>query len=236
MLQRLEPKSLTLKMPLTDDEHGEESALECGYEKITITTPEETILIIAPPLEPEVSEPIVIDPESSRVNAPICAFCGQATEQLHQSELYRISCCPTKLKSFLTPEIFSMPKTKPLPSGIHKVSICRQCAEIALHELLDPNDPEVIAETKQIEEEIDFQVRRARDLDKIIMTGGLRVFRICEQDKMLKEYTRANSTNAEGVDITWGSWKTFEKFKTKKALYERVKELEQEPNVIFDGR
>ena len=82
-----------------------------------------------------------------------------------------------------------------------------------------------------------FSARRARDLDKILRTGIFRIFRVDEYAKILKQYTTANSTTAEGIEsITWGSWKVFEKFETKKALMNRVKELEQEPDVIFDGR
>ena len=66
--------------------------------------------------------------------------------------------------------------------------------------------------------------------------GCLRIFYISEHQKMIKQYTRANSTSAEGIDITWGSWKTFQKFDTKKAMTERVEELEQETDIIFDGR
>ena len=53
----------------------------------------------------------------------------------------------------------------------------------------------------------------------------------------MKTHRFANSTAAEGIKhITRGSWKTAEKFDTKKAMMQRVKELEQEPDVIFDGR
>ena len=45
-----------------------------------------------------------------------------------------------------------------------------------------------------------------------------------------------NSTTAEGIDnITWGSWKTFETFTTKRAMMERVQELQQDNTIIFDG-
>lgn len=126
-----------------------------------------------------------------------------------------------------------------LYSGVNPtIKICRTCAATAQIDLLHPNDSEVIVECQQIEEQYihNFQPRRSSDLDKIIQTGCLRIFCISEHQKMIKQYTRANSTIAEGVDITWGSWKTFEKFNTKKAMMERAKELENESDVIFDGR
>ena len=96
----------------------------------------------------------------------------------------------------------------------------------------------MIAEFQQFKQECihDFQARRTRDLDKILLTETLKILYISEQEKIIKQYTRANSTTAEVDEITWGSWKVFERFDTKKAMMERVKELEQEPDVIFDGR
>lgn len=81
-----------------------------------------------------------------------------------------------------------------------------------------------------------FRARRSRDLDKILQAGTLKVFSISEHEKLIKQYTIANSTIAEVDKITWGSWKTFERFDSKKAMMERVRELEQESDVIFDGR
>ena len=118
------------------------------------------------------------------------------------------------------------------------VAICCKCAAKAQIALLHPNDPDVIAEFQQFKQECihDFQARRTRDLDKILLTETLKILYISEQEKIIKQYTRANSTTAEVDEITWGSWKVFERFDTKKAMMERVKELEQEPDVIFDGR
>lgn len=120
----------------------------------------------------------------------------------------------------------------------NNTAICRTCAAKAQIELLHPNNPEVLAECQQLEQEClhDFQARRTRDLDKILQTGVLKILYISEHEKIIKHYTRANSTTAEVDEITWGSWKVFEKFETKKAMMDRVKELEQESDVIFDGR
>lgn len=121
----------------------------------------------------------------------------------------------------------------------NRTAICRQCAAKAHIALLHTDDPEVIAdECQQSEQDYihDFQPRRTRDLEKILRTGSLRIFYVSEHERIIKQFTRAKSTTAEGVHITLGSWKTFEKFDTKKAMMDRVKELEQESDVIFDGR
>lgn len=74
-----------------------------------------------------------------------------------------------------------------------------------------------------------------RDRDKI-MRAGLRLFQIDGYYKELKEYTPARNSTAEGVDIsTWGSWKRFETFPTKKALKARIEELEDNPTIIFEN-
>lgn len=119
------------------------------------------------------------------------------------------------------------------------VAICRKCASKAQIVLLHSNDPEVIAECQQMEHEImsGFDPRRTGDLDKILQTGVLRIFRVDEYAKVLKQYTLANSTIADGIErITWGSWKIVEKFDTKKALKAKVLELVKESDCIFDGK
>ena len=129
-----------------------------------------------------------------------------------------------------------------LYSGVNPCTkICRTCASKAKIELLHPDDSEVIAECQQMEEnEImsgRFEPRRTGDLDKILRTGVLRIFRVDEYAKALKQYTLANSTIAEGIErITWGSWKIVERFDTKKALKARVLELIKELDCIFDGK
>lgn len=75
-----------------------------------------------------------------------------------------------------------------------------------------------------------FQPRRGSDLDKILRAGTLRIFRISEHEKKLKEYTKSN-----GDIQSQGTWKTFETFETKKTMMERVQELQQDNTIIFDG-
>lgn len=109
--------------------------------------------------------------------------------------------------------------------------ICRTCAQKALHELLDPDAADVLRESQRSE---DFSFY-SRDCDKI-MRSGLRLFRVDTQEKMIKEYTPVNSTSMEGVNMeNYGSWKHFEKFDTKKALKERIVELEDNPTHIFEN-
>lgn len=120
----------------------------------------------------------------------------------------------------------------------NNTAICRQCAAKAQIELLHPDDPEVLAECQQLEQECihDFHARRTRDLDKILQTGTLKILYVSEHEKIIKQYTQASTTTAEVDEITWGSWKVFEKFETKKAMMQRVKELEQNQHIIFDGQ
>ena len=113
--------------------------------------------------------------------------------------------------------------------------VCRKCAQKALIELLDPKDPEIIEECVE-QWNHGFEPRRTKDLDKIIRSGIFRIFRISNYEKVIKEYTKAKSTVAEVDSIDWGSWKTFEKFQTKKAMYARAAELQQDEHVIFEGK
>ena len=78
----------------------------------------------------EEPEPKVMFPKTENSNrpAPICAFCGETSEKLYQSDLHSIM-------SF--------------PAGVHRVAICRTCAAKAHIALLHPDDPEVIAECQK---------------------------------------------------------------------------------------
>lgn len=108
-------------------------------------------------------------------------------------------------------------------------TICLKCAQKAVV-ALDPKDE------RAERDNVGFEPRRAGDLDKILRAGIFRIFRIDDYAKIIKEYSKAKSTIAEGTAITWGSWKTFEKFETKKAMYERAAELQQDEHVIFEGK
>ena len=72
----------------------------------------------------------------------------------------------------------------------------------------------------------------SRDRDRIIK-AGLRLYSCtkvyCTPKKFrIREYT---NTNGQG-----GTWKDFEKFESLTAMKDRLKALEQEENIIFDGR
>lgn len=122
-----------------------------------------------------------------------------------------------------------------LYAGVNAVTkICRTCAAKAQIKLLHSDDPEVIAECQRIEHDLALG---NTDRDKI-MRSGLRQFRPVyhyltngEREILLKEYTPSNGSNGWG----FGSWKTCERFDTKKALTARIRELESKPDCIIDG-
>mgnify|MGYP003584443244 CR=1 FL=1 len=112
-------------------------------------------------------------------------------------------------------------------------AICRTCAAQAQIALLHSDDPEVTQECQRIE----HLMIKGTDRDKI-MRSGLRLYRPIYQqltngskEILMKQYTPSNGNLGDG----WGSWKTIETFLTKKALQDRVRELERDPEAILDG-
>lgn len=77
-----------------------------------------------------------------------------------------------------------------------------------------------------------FESRRTGDLDKIMRSGIFRIFRVDDYAKVIKEYTTARNTVTE---MCSGTWKIFEKFDTKKAMYAKAADLQQDEHVIFAG-
>lgn len=112
--------------------------------------------------------------------------------------------------------------------------ICRACASKALHELLDPHDPDVLADAAL--QEAHFH---CSDRDKI-MQAGLRLFRAIDEEykpgqrvRELKEYT---PTGAKDGNPLMGSWKRVDTFPTTAALKRRIAELEPDKCCIFESR
>lgn len=111
--------------------------------------------------------------------------------------------------------------------------ICRACASKALHDLLDPSDPDAIRDAQTAEDDTLHHSWYSRDMDKMLR-AGLRIFRVCERELLLKEYSRVIG-GVGSPDYISGSWKHVERFQTKKALKERMAELEQDEHIIFEN-
>lgn len=95
--------------------------------------------------------------------------------------------------------------------------------------------------TGEPDDDIDQHIKGI-DRDKILR-AGLRQIRVSvyqlvdgKQHISLKEYTPATNTTGRDDSVIIGSWKTLETFITKKALKDRIKELEQNEHVIISGR
>jgi hypothetical protein len=86
---------------------------------------------------------------------------------------------------------------------------------------------EQLREAQHTEEELTRFAFYARDRVKIL-NAGLRIFRVIGHTKELRELTFL-------VPGKTATWKKCESFDAKKALTERVKELEQDEQIIFDN-
>lgn len=156
-----------------------------------------------------------LEPEPACTLAPsvwyICDFCGKTTQQAYNT----------------------------FRDGNIKASICTDCTKKALHELLDPHDLDVIAETQAIEHtpsEPPFECSAYRDRMKLL-EAGLRVFRVDEHTRTLKEFKPCKTTEHEGIDPkSLGSWQKFEQFPTKAAVKRRIQELDRDDHIIFESR
>lgn len=119
-----------------------------------------------------------------------------------------------------------------------KEGIVGRISEQGLDEILTtilnckPELETVMEELIQPEPEQNFAFN-AFDRDKL-MRSGLRLIRPCWYEKELKVYTPVKTT-VTGATYNGGSWKRLETFTTKKAMKARCKELEQEPDVIFES-
>jgi hypothetical protein len=119
-------------------------------------------------------------------------------------------------------------------------TICAACASEALHTLLDPSDPEVIAEAQDKEIALGdppFGCSAYRDRMKLLK-AGLRVFRVDAHTCTIKEFKWGKTSLNEGIDPSseQGSWQKFEHFPTKAAVKRRIQELDQDARIVFESR
>lgn len=196
-----------------------ENPLLPDYEKITITTPEEKIDIIAPAYHPndeqkqlrEVHEKYGLVPEQDQPSLEeriVCDACGGA---------------------MLKHRIYTAHNTW---QGTD-VNICLTCAQKALHELLDPDDPGAVHVAQQTEQETlrpedAFRFYHA-DREKICY-AGLRL--ISPRGEFGKHQLQEMLPNKNGNP--GHTWQKLEEFPSKAALLRRVKELEDDANVIIE--
>ncbi len=100
--------------------------------------------------------------------------------------------------------------------------ICRACASKALHELLDPDDPEVIADSQDKEQAFHFMHQdRAR-----MCAAGLTVLRVDLYKRIIFEYHPQNG----------GAWKPRLKCRNDGEMIDAVQNISAEPNTIFENR
>jgi hypothetical protein len=194
--------------------------------------------------EPDDREPEAVIKDSL---GSICAACGTEIapgyEEDYQGQTYHANCHyklthPEKGGVSGTCHFcgIALPEDKlysaTAQNGYVLGHICRACAAKALHELLDPHDPEVIADAQINEQTVNdppFGCSAYRDRMKLL-NAGLRVFRADGHDCTLKEF-KLSKTN-----VSEGSWQKYEQFPTQAAVKRRIQELDQDDHIVFESR